>query len=257
MQVSREARKAVLAGRQLQKLDQILGMACPAPPVLQKCFFVNWEIDMFYFRQLAPMTRFWRGGRLDSWVLKIERLAVDIADVWNGRDALLVPGYNELINSATIAHLANLASLKTLYLVLDHNASMQMYRLIRLMMDSELDVDDYEVSAQDEDWDEDEYSEPCFEIGEDSDYSDWLRGFPTDQWKFHNVGPESDLHSQRTLNCIIRPRAFPERIKIPFLDWLNQIISATKEDAERSGKLTVDIQMVMDVTGGYKRTNYY
>lgn len=137
MQVSREARKAVLAGRQFQRLLHNNARVYSYKYwlcVLRNCFFVNWEIDMFYFLDQRPLVKLCY-SLIDSnwvtfpnsWVAKIQRAAIGFDGVFNPANNLLDASYDELFNQTAIEHLAVIPSLKTVYLALDRLLSAQLY----------------------------------------------------------------------------------------------------------------------------------
>lgn len=165
MQVSKEARKAVLAGRRLQRLDSdmyevdvfLRGVYPPNtdstwPLMFHKCFFVNWDIDMFYFPQNSRLdvAMFLNESRLHD----IKRIAIDIDGPVCAGDMLSVPNYGQLFNRTSVRELSILPSLTTIYLVLDFHAVRHIYNTIQYMEFVESNSDEQsetDLVEQDED----------------------------------------------------------------------------------------------------------
>ncbi|KAI0450233.1 hypothetical protein F5B21DRAFT_529221 [Xylaria acuta] len=294
MQVNQEARKAVLAGRQLQGVDNsiytidvFLGGVYNIRDgykrhlMLHKFFFVNWDIDMFYFRRGLHMHM---GKFLDSSCLyKMKRIALEIKGPSAQVDGLYAPSYSQLFDGTSISALANLPSLDTIYLVLDFHAVRRIYAYTQFTMGSESDSDEqsetYSVELDDENDSEaeeeldgdselhsyiEEYKEygeidfpDCsFESDDEDDYEDWLSELPEDQYGFHHVESGSHRYPE---TFTFRQQAPLTQIEISFQDWVDRMISSTKGDTMEFCGHPVDIQMVMDLYGGICRMvgSYY
>ncbi|KAI1758066.1 hypothetical protein F4782DRAFT_524762 [Xylaria castorea] len=293
MQVSHEARKAVLAGRQLQRLvhnifkyDVFLGGVYNVKDpkqrlMLHKFFFVNWAIDMFYFRQQLHMGM---GRFLDSSFLsKVKRIAIDVEGPSTQGEILYAPNYSQLFGGTSISDVIILPSLDTIYLALNFNAVRQMYSYAQLMTDSESDSyeysemgsdeqdeqneqdeeDDSEVeeeldevpeldsdTEEEEEYDDIESSGDGFGSDDENDYGEWLNELPKDQFGFHHVEPETYSHLDRPLAVLFGEQWPLSLIEISFQDWVDQMVSSTKAETEYFCGRPIGVQMVMDVYGG-------
>lgn len=261
MQVNREARKAVLGRRVLQRFHSSLYTVKVFPDwlwqnfdvtltMLQNCFFVNPNIDMFFFRQV-PVTTFAN----ESCLHQMKRIAIDIngprsqgdgiyAPVSQG-DALDAPSYDQLFARTTIRDLGIFPSLETIYLVLDVHVLRRIYAHTEFARDNELEYDEENEPGSDNDSDTDWFIDWDNYLWDgDELFYCWLCEFPMDQHDFHHIGPESNLPFRTTVPCLFRQQA--SQIEITFQDWADKMISSSKEDAEQS---TVDVRMVMDILG--------
>lgn len=289
MQVSYQARRAVLAGREMVKcegnvLKAFLGGLFPSASITQdwtpkfhNYFFVDWEIDMFYFRGAVNVSTF-----LDQTSMyAIKRIAIDIEgpeDV--DEDLLTAPEYDrDLFMESTIQDLSMLASLELLYLVLDYNFVRGMYssrqRAIAAADEDGDDEDDDDDSETDEfeddqgydsegnsiDGDGDDASEEDPEQDEDdgtasefldydSDHIEWLCELGTERYGFHPVKRESDRHFQTTPTSVFEVRDRGTDDPIPFQEWAQKIMYWARLEAQCFCELPVDIHMVMDPLGG-------
>ncbi|KAI1113554.1 hypothetical protein F5Y14DRAFT_451920 [Nemania sp. NC0429] len=257
MQTSREAREAVLAGRQLQRLDDGIRLLCGSKfyPMAPNYFFVNWEIDLFYFGRTLPLGLFYTGQ--GSWVSKIKRLAVALQDTLDNRHVVVVSCFDDFLWFSLMEHLPDLLSLKNVYLVFENGPARRLYQHARLPPSQNGDEFDQNETVTIEE-DPETYSDgesswepprPYDEWDDDDwDFTCWMDELPTDLWGFHNVGPESDLHARRSrkLTCIVT-KIPNDKTRMPFLDWLNSMVSGTKEEAEKITKQNVDVEMVLDI----------
>ncbi|KAI8949371.1 hypothetical protein F4801DRAFT_553390 [Xylaria longipes] len=284
-QVSREARKAVLAGRQLQrvdtyKIDVFLGGVFNIRDrykrrlMLHKFFFVNWDIDMFYFRHGLHTHM----GRLLNWSFrsKMKRVAIDIIGPSIQGDALHAPSYHRLFNRMGITDLTDLPSLDTIYMVLDFHAVCQIYAHAQFRTGRESDGDEHSETHSVEQDEEDDseaeeesdknleldavievvefveisLSDGGFDSDDSDDYHDWLCELPDDQYGFHNVGPDTYHDLLSSLTCFFSPQWPLTRVEIPFQDWVDKMVSSMKEDVGQFCRRPLDIKMVMDLHGG-------
>lgn len=218
LQVNSEARKAVLAGREVQKIHSASRTTHEA--VLHKCIFVNWEVDLFYFTNLVPFIKVPREDRLETWVSKIKHAAVNLNPLEFEERTVLLPDYDRRLAFTKIQFLSHIPFLETIHLAFSSDSTLDLFLHKRYATNPEA------TTAQ------------LYE-----DFLIWLRKFPADQWGFHHIGPES-------IRCL-RPDSYRASIDTPFLHWLNSTKSKAKKDAESFGKPNVDIQIVMDVSDGH------
>lgn len=247
MQVSKEARKAVLAGRQLRHLDsdkykvavfaQWWGCITGGKndPKFQKYFFVNWDIDLVYFpRTSRPDVRlFLEESRLHD----IKRIAIDIQgpDYNSDEDVTYAPSYDDLLASTSIRELSMLSELTTIYLVLNAPAVAELYHVSILFAEGESDSDE---SDEDDEEDEKDYVDYLF---------DWLCLHETDQYDFHHIGSETYRYFRKPITCLFTQPVTLTQVEIPFPAWVDEMISATERDARCFCGPGVDVQMVMEL----------
>ncbi|KAI0805580.1 hypothetical protein GGR55DRAFT_697713 [Xylaria sp. FL0064] len=149
MKVNREARTAVLAGRELQRVKQggytvttflnmvINQLAKRRRQIeMHNFFFVNWDIDVFYFRRGLHLDV---GQFLDrSCLLKVKRIAIDIKTPWlelgePGGSRLHVPPYAWLFYGTSIQAVKKLPALESIHLVLDFHAMRRLYAHTKIL----------------------------------------------------------------------------------------------------------------------------
>ncbi|KAI1737392.1 hypothetical protein F4680DRAFT_468180 [Xylaria scruposa] len=293
MQVSQEARKAVLAGRQPQKLEP--GKYNPAVffggvynfendeerrLLLHKTFFVNWDIDMFYFRERLHlhMEEF-----LDrSCLLKMKRITLEVRGPCIKADAVWAPDYKRLFNRKSISNMVNLPSLQIIYLALSFRAIRRMYAYEQTLPTSDIEIDsDMEMDPDEEDEEDDSDSEeesdedsesdsdiepgedeafqpsgPIFDSDDDYDYEDWVIELPKDQYGFHHVEPKTYSNLERPPTRLFSKRPIRQ---LSLRSWASVMVCSTREDIMKCYEGPVDIQMVMDVYGSICRVidSYY
>ncbi|KAI0433320.1 hypothetical protein F5Y09DRAFT_338739 [Xylaria sp. FL1042] len=296
MQVSKEARKAVLAGRQLQRVKMVgyeintfFGLLINANNGrgmhirMHKFFFVNWDIDMFYFRRGLHIHV---QNFLDkSCLLKMKRIAIDTKYPWfyvEKESQLNLPHYAFLFYGMSLsAVIRNLPALNAVHLVLDFHALRRLYAYTKLLKDKEVKEDtEADAPPQDEgnnneseeglgefdggrEWELEqgtlERPERVFGSENEAKYNDWLAKLRTkhDEYGFHRVEPETYHYFGETFLCHVRRPIqhpieilIPVEIIIPFQDWVHQMISETKKEIRKFCKHPVDINMVIDVYGG-------
>ncbi|RWA07585.1 hypothetical protein EKO27_g7508 [Xylaria grammica] len=271
MQVNREARKTVLAGRELQRVAHTnmnvcvgctYGSISPVRPglygfILQKFFYVNWDIDMFYFRCGLHISNPLEAFLDKSCLPKMKQIAIDI----RGPSAV---GNNYLLKAPTYKRIfgvysdpywtfaQNLPSLNTILMVVDRHTSRKLWG------HSTLDEDEWEgplVPDQDVDSDAgNNYGERDSTEGEDDEwmYLEWIESYPKDEFGFHRFSPEFyDMELYRRLFCLVRQQLSVDKVKVPFKEWVEEIVSSAKEDAKEALGRPIDIQMVMDHLGSY------
>ncbi|TGJ87457.1 hypothetical protein E0Z10_g1280 [Xylaria hypoxylon] len=299
MQVNQEARKAVLAGRKLQSVNDsqmnvFLGFKYIYErqgyryehAIVQKFFFVNWDIDMFYLRccLFTNIDLFFD----KSCLQKIKRIAVDCRGPRRQGNTLYTPGYNKLFGLCSTSHWTfahpGLTSLNSIYLVLGIYATRRLYAYTQFLNIAESDEDqqsgtdiveqdeeDESASEEDESASEgdegaSEGDEISSEVESDEDgeadffnglfgfthegwYKDLLHDLPGDQIGFHHFEPES--YFDKPFIYLSRRQASPTRVKISFRDWVQNTISRAKGEVGLSLGRPINIQMVMDQYGGF------
>ncbi|KAI0533233.1 hypothetical protein GGR58DRAFT_517078 [Xylaria digitata] len=291
MQVNREARKAVLAGRDLHKVTRrkmkvFMGglynknKAKPLEyedPLLQNFFFLNPDLDMFYFRcglHLNPALF------LDkSCLQKMQRIAIDIRGPISKGGMLYAPSYSKLFGANSEPHWLfardNLPSLKTIVLVLGVHAVRRLYIYSSGFNHAGFDEDqenetnihkwygeDDIMSERDSDWgepatDDHEYAYghpdgPHENVGLDEEkYDDDLEKLFSDRFGFHNVEPESCRCAFKPVMYLSGRQAPPVQVSIAFRRWVREMVSRAKGEASEYLKRPIDIQMVMDHSGNF------
>ncbi|KAI1349578.1 hypothetical protein F5Y01DRAFT_327337 [Xylaria sp. FL0043] len=149
MKVNREAREAVLAGRELQRVKQggyrvttFLNMVVNQSAMrrrqieMHNFFFVNWDIDVFYFRRGLHLDV---GQFLDSsCLLKVKRIAIDIKTPWlelgePEGSRLHVPPHAWLFYGTSIQNVERLPALRSIHLVLDCHAIRRLYAYTKIL----------------------------------------------------------------------------------------------------------------------------
>ncbi|KAF2971595.1 hypothetical protein GQX73_g1929 [Xylaria multiplex] len=264
MKVNCEAREVVLAGRNphritLEKMDVFMGglyynedeTAPPEydPPLLQKSFFVNPELDMFYFRRgLHKNPALFLD---ESCLQEMRRIAIDIRDPISRDGMLYAPSYSRLFGENSQSHWVfardNLPSLKTI---------VEMKKNIVKHYGEDDNVSEkfsvWGEPAIDELEDAYGYPDVPHENEKDLDekkYDEDLEKLSSDKFGFHNV-------ESKTCRCYFKPvirlskrESHPVQVSIAFRGWVREIISRAQREASEFLNRSIDIQMVMDHSG--------
>ncbi|TRX96305.1 hypothetical protein FHL15_002577 [Xylaria flabelliformis] len=274
MQVNYEARKTVLVGRQLQRVissdhfsieafhgggsrlqDYLFNSSrwrryrLPHGVIYHKFFFVNWDIDLFYFR--SGIHNFMDTILEESCLQKMQRIAVEIRGPKVKNGGLYAPSYTTFFDpwkctgSPVSPHL--LASVKIISLVLTYKAARKIYQ--QHLIEHHNREPDTEPSGDIEEYKEATGTglEPS-QIGE-CDYQKWARCIPR-EGKYGFVD-----HSQffnRPLTRLALPGDVWETPLISLEDWIDEMISKTEGDARENfcGR-PVDIRMFVDIDGRF------
>ncbi|KAI0903189.1 hypothetical protein F4823DRAFT_636546 [Ustulina deusta] len=277
MQVNQEARKAVLAGRELQKvsdhrypdhmytLNVFLGGVYNINDngkrrlMLHRFFFVNWDIDMFYFRcGLQEVMHMF----LDSDFLhKIKHIAIEIDGPKSRRNVLYAPPYHNLWGTTISCPMSfirpSLPSVSTIYLAIGYYTVQRMgaYMLHPKYNDSEnegqgQDQNEPEVDSDDElETDFGMYFTDDIEWIDEEACEEWLAQLPMDKYGFHHIEP-SRKYVLKTLNYL-SGRKNPTRVEGSFSDWVDELTSRAKEETREICGQPVEVEMVMDHCGDF------
>ncbi|KAI1117073.1 hypothetical protein F5Y14DRAFT_448459 [Nemania sp. NC0429] len=259
-QVSSEARIAVLAGRQLERLGPHTRWTntgtADGPPL--PFFYANWAIDMVLFSGLDPL---WVDfDPPQDWMNRVERFATSVRVLSHRHRTLSVAGRGCISWDLCRGILAQrLPNFKSFYLVLCPHDIRDLYvhmlkcrtdrsRRLDVVIDWLYDYDEEKPLLEDEDAVPklDGLSDCLFDYRRSRDYNlaRFLGNIPLDQWGFHELGPESAFCLEGTLRCFDKSRQDNE--DRPFLDWVNQVVSSVKRKLEGLGRPDVDVKMVLD-----------
>ncbi|KAJ2990261.1 hypothetical protein NUW58_g3040 [Xylaria curta] len=273
MQVNREAREAVLDGRQLQRVvdnDQhsinvfhggFHSCSNGRIAILHRYFFVNWGIDMFYFREGLHISM--HNILEQSCLQRMKRIAIEIRGPTILGRALCAPRYSPLFGISYMKKVvplpscdltrANLASVGTIFLVLDFNTVRGMYAFENAPEESRTEVADQNEENPSERGEPLHYesTDEILDSDDECDYTDWICDlFIEREFGFHHVSPNPDRYSMKPL-CLWGRQDTLKREKISFEDWVGKMISGAQKDCKNFCGRSVDIQMVMDPFGGY------
>ncbi|KAI0856023.1 hypothetical protein F4860DRAFT_529535 [Xylaria cubensis] len=272
MQVNYEARKTVLVGRQLQRVvssDRISiqtfhggsrlqdylfniirwGPYRPSHGIYHKFFFVNWDIDLFYFR--SGVHNHMDTILEESCLQKMQRMAVEIRGPKVKSGGLYAPSYTTFFDpwksTGSPIDRRLLASVKVISLVLSYKAARKIYQ--HHLIEQHNRESDTEPSG-----DIEEYKEVTgigFEpsqIGE-CNYEKWARCIPRED-KYGFI--DHSHFFNRPLTRLALPGDVWETPLISFEDWIDELISKTEGDARENfcGR-PVDVRMVVDIDGRF------
>ncbi|KAI1110634.1 hypothetical protein F5Y14DRAFT_465360 [Nemania sp. NC0429] len=246
MQVNKEARKAVLRGRQLQKFnckdyDVRVFTGCGWPLYLRGCFFVNWEVDCFYLRER-------RLGYLEIPDLlnegpmhQIKNIAIDLESplrclTWSGPpETESDPGYRTVQYDTleSLEELKALQSLKTIYLVYDFDTLTRVYASVQPATENDSNGGG-------------DGGPHSFDPKTSYEYGNWVPGLPKDKYGFYHLGPEPAPYFQGNPTFFFRKGRGGPRVELPFKDWVRDTELSIKNEAEGIFKRPVDVQMVTD-----------
>ncbi|KAI0551704.1 hypothetical protein F4679DRAFT_582165 [Xylaria curta] len=263
MQVNYEARKTVLVGRQLQRVVNsnqfnvntfhgrsgsqihLYVRASRQQPcqLFYKFFFVNWDIDVFYFRsgiQIVMHTI------LDeSCLQKMQRMAVEIRGPRTIKGGLYAPGYTCFLGSKRVPVVPSvplLASVNKVFLVLGYKAAHKIYKQ---NLAEQSDVPYTVLSGEAVPYISDTDSEAS--SMDESDYEGWCdRLPPPDEFGFHHIEAEPGYYFETPLTRLAPPGT------ISFHDWATIMIHEAERDARECfcGR-PIDVHMVMDLDGHF------
>lgn len=259
MQVNKEARETVLAGRKLRsfnsnvyKVDTFFRGLYPSRDenrlMLHSYFFVNWSIDMFYFPKID--CRGVKNFLDETGMYNIERIALDIKGPTGEGLELYDLTHNEHIALTSLGKLSMLPLLKTICLALNFETVHQMFINYRFVSGYKSDSDkDVETSSDEQDEDDDvelpEREGPLASFGPES-FSDWACSLGTDLYGFHRLesGSRHDLGLGERLPCVFEGQL------LLLEDWINERLGAAARNVKELRKPDLHIYMGMDLFGG-------
>ncbi|KAI1734965.1 hypothetical protein F4680DRAFT_453359 [Xylaria scruposa] len=288
MQVNYEARKTVLGGRQLQRVvdsnhfnvntfhgGSSLGIhpdghvnvtdsRRPHGMIYHKFFFVNWDIDMFYFR--SGIQSVMHMILDESCLQKMQRMAVEIRGPRARNEGLYALWYTDLFDMQRTSRVPVvpaapvsltrrlLASVNKIFLVLGYKAARKIYK---------------QNLAEQDDREPDTVLDEVLYIGEtdseagsvdESDYDAWCDDLPPrDEFGFHHIEAEPGYYFETPLTRL------DQLGLISFQDWAAGTVHEAERDARENycGR-PVDVHMVMDLDGhfdgwimSYYRNRYF
>ncbi|KAI0506522.1 hypothetical protein F5B22DRAFT_650635 [Xylaria bambusicola] len=260
IQVSREARKVVLAGRQLHRFKadntyethSFRGGVCymegeeKKHPILHKFFYVNWDIDMFYFRRGKQR---YVTSIFDAEIRgKIKHIAIEINGPAEVRRTITAPNYDQLCDEVSPfpAHFFTyfLPSLKTVYLAMSFYA---VHRSCAHIARRPLKGLENSLKWFDEDFD--------MEIDEDqmSEHYRILDTWFTADFGFHHVDTFSVRYWRHRM--WYSPGLAPDSqhsVQREFKHWVKEMVSLAKEEAAEELRQLPKFKMVMDHNGAYE-----
>ncbi|KAI0424287.1 hypothetical protein F5Y09DRAFT_347878 [Xylaria sp. FL1042] len=252
MQVNYEARTAVLSGRHLQNILHTSSYTMYAgygDTSYLKFFFVNWDIDMFFFQ---GGTQHFIHLLFDRNVLsKIKHIAMGINGPRQEGNVLRAPGYYSLIHGAfgdpTSFARSHLPSAKTMHLVLHHESTMRPMTAFMMlpMAHPEGDVDDDSDRTH-----FDTLTRLCSfrrELESIEANLDLDLRLPEDKFGFHHFELESPTYTQKPIYYPSWRESHHMWVKASFKDWVNEIVSCAREGLGRS----IEIRMVTKHTDSF------
>ncbi|KAI1427630.1 hypothetical protein F5Y12DRAFT_736120 [Xylaria sp. FL1777] len=229
--------------------------------MLHSFFFVNWDIDMFYFRcgfQTVMHEIF------DECCLhRIKHIAVEIDGPEARGDTLNAPGYYKLLGKTTSEPLSflqlYLPSVTTMYLALSFYTTRRMCAYVLFgtseFSDGDVSMEDLGEELQETDLSLD-YSDYELDSEMEDGCDEMLSHYPEDVYGFHHIIPGYHCYSSNPITYL-SGRKTPEtpqtEVETSFKDWVDQIVSYAEEDARNIFKHSIEIRMVMDHSGGYDR----
>ncbi|KAI1277348.1 hypothetical protein F5Y07DRAFT_398604 [Xylaria sp. FL0933] len=249
MQVNQEARIAVLSGRQLQNPFNSSSSAILArygDTFHQNFFFVNWDIDMFFFRNGAQHVI--HSVFEKSALSKIKHIAIEIDGPKQDGNVLRAPSYYNLVDKTFCDPMffarSHLPSTETIYLVLDNVPTMHaMTTFMMLPMENrEGDVDDYSNRTHFETMSR--LNLFMGELNSKEENSDFRMRLPEDKLGFQHFEIESPTYTRKPV-YYLSGREYPQnRVKALFRDWIGEMVSRAIEDVKEELGHSVAVQMV-------------
>ncbi|KAK5625275.1 hypothetical protein RRF57_000991 [Xylaria bambusicola] len=260
IQVSHEARKVVLAGRELQwfKQDRVLktrgftGGVCniyekkKRHPSVHNFFFVNWDIDMFYFRRGLQH----HIGNLfdEKYTREIKHIAVEVNGPAEARGALHAPSYDEILGDIspfpTSFFRFFLPSVKTVYLAMSFYA---VHQICSYMTRRPLDGYDDDMNLQFR-GDFDIQMEPEQEI----EHKNLIHLWPSGDFGFHHIEASGRYYRNPIRYTPGRMPYLQPQAQGSFEDWVKEMVSQAQIEAEKDLRRFPKFKMVMDHNGSYE-----
>ncbi|KAI1348976.1 hypothetical protein F5Y01DRAFT_317176 [Xylaria sp. FL0043] len=249
MQVNQEARIAVLSGRQLQNPFNSSSFAILArygDTFHQKFFFVNWDIDTFFFQNGTQ--RFIHSVFEKSALSKIKHIAIEIGGPKQDGNVLRAPSYYNLVDKTFCDPMffarSHLPSTETIYLVLDYVPTVHaMTTFMMLPMENrEGDVDDYSNRTHFETMSK--LNLFMGELNSQEENSDFRMRLPEDKLGFQHFDIESPTYTRKPVYYLSGRECPQNRVKALFRDWVDEMVSRAIEDVKEELGHSVEVQMV-------------
>ncbi|KAI0814149.1 hypothetical protein GGR55DRAFT_701872 [Xylaria sp. FL0064] len=250
MQVNQEARIAVLSGRQLQNPFDSSSFAILArhgDTFHQKFFFVNWDIDMFFFRNGAQ--HIIHSVFEKSALSKIKHIAIEIDGPKQDGNVLRAPGYYNLVDKNTFCDpmffaRSHLPSTETIYLVLHYVPTVHTMTTFMMfpMENCEGDVDDYSNRTHFETMSR--LSVFMGELNSKEENSDFGMRLPEDKFGLQHFEIESPTYTWKPIYYLSGRECPQNRVKALFRDWVDEMVSRAIEDVKEELGHPVEVQIV-------------